>query len=278
MVPLKTRIFISNLKLFITCIFNAFTILLFWLFINQFINLKGLKYMSLDGITINALIEEQKKNLIGARINKIFQPSKFEVVLNIYNGENKNFAINIHPDYYRLGFTSYTKPNPTNAMNFCMLLRKHLTSSKILSVKTFNMDRIVWIDFEGNNELKDTINLSLVIELMGRRSNVILLNEKQYILDSLKHIITKDREILPARFYSLPPQEKGSISDVSSFDEFYSIISQNSYDDLSIYLPNVFNGFSKSFIENVLEELNIDKDTKDVSDLTEIYEHIIIFQ
>ena len=230
--------------------------------------------MSLDGITINALIEEQKNNLIGARINKIFQPSKFEVVLNIYNGENKNFAINIHPDYYRLGFTSYTKPNPTNAMNFCMLLRKHLTSSKILSIKTFNMDRLVWIDFEGSNELKDTINLSLIIELMGRRSNVILLNEKQYILDSLKHIITKDREILPARIYSLPPQEKGSISDISSFDEFYSIISQSSYDDLSTYLPNVFNGFSKSYVENVLEELDIDKDTKDVSDLTEIYEHI----
>lgn len=228
--------------------------------------------MSLDGLTINALVEEQRNNLIGAKINKILQPSKYEVVLNLYNGENKNFVINIHPDYYRFGFTKYQKPNPTNAMNFCMLLRKHLTNSKISSIKTFNMDRLVWIDFEGSNELKDTINLSLVIELMGRRSNLILLNKKQYILDSLKHIVTKDREILPARFYAMPPQEKGSFLDIKSFDEFYSIVSQKSYDSLSDYLPNVFNGFSSSFISYALNELGIDEDSKDISDLQELYE------
>ena len=229
--------------------------------------------MSLDGITINALIAEQKNILIGARVNKIFQPSKFEIVFNLYNGNNFNFAISIHPDYYRLGFTHYIKPNPTNAMNFCMLLRKHLTSSKITNVKTFNMDRIIWIDFEGSNELKDTINLKLVIELMGRRSNIILLNEKDYILDSLKHIITKEREILPARFYSLPAQEKESIEFVASFDEFYSIISQQSYTNLSDYLPNIFNGFSKSFIQEALKECGVDDNTKDVSDLRELFEY-----
>lgn len=230
--------------------------------------------MSLDGITINALVAEQKNNLIGARINKIYQPSKFEIVLNIYNGQNLNFGVSIHPDYYRFGFTKYLKPNPTNAMNFCMLLRKYLTSSKIADIKTFNMDRIVWIDFEGSNELKDTIKLSLVIELMGRRSNIILLNEKQYILDCLKHIITKEREILPARIYSLPSHEKGSIEAISSFDEFYSVISQQSYSELSVYLPTVFNGLSKCFIEYAIQELAIDDETKDVSDLKELYDYL----
>lgn len=229
--------------------------------------------MSLDGITINALIAEQKNNIVGARINKIFQPTKSEIIINLYNGQNQDLGISIHPEYYRFGFTKYLKPNPTNAMNFCMLLRKHLTSSKITNIKTFNMDRIIWIDFEGSNELKDTINMSLVVELMGRRSNIILLNEKQYILDSLKHIVTKEREILPARFYSLPSQEKGSIEKANSFDEFYSIISQQSYDSLAEYLPNVFNGFSKSFIKNSLYELGLDDETKDVSDLRELYEY-----
>ena len=142
--------------------------------------------MAFDGIITKALVSDFQKSLIGARVNKVFQPSKTELILNLYNGENVMLDICIHPDYYRMCLTSLSKPNPTNALNFCMLLRKYLTSSKIINVQSVDLDRVVFIDFEGSNELKDTVNLRLVVELMGRRSNVVLLNKNGFIIDSLK--------------------------------------------------------------------------------------------
>ena len=230
--------------------------------------------MAFDGIVTKALVTDFQKSLIGARVNKVFQPDKTEIILNLYNGENVLFDICIHPDYYRMCFTNISKPNPTNALNFCMLLRKYLTSTKITNISSVDLDRIIYIDFEGTNEIKDTVNLRLVVELMGRRSNIVLLNNNGFIIDSLKHIVTADREILPAREYVLPSATKKSFLDLNSFDEFYSIVSEISYDNLSNHLSNIFTGFTQIFISNVLNELNISVDTKDVNDLKEIYDYI----
>ena len=83
-----------------------------------------------------------------------------------------------------------------------------MTSTKITNISSVDLDRIIYIDFEGTNEIKDTVNLRLVVELMGRRSNIVLLNNNGFIIDSLKHIVTADREILPAREYVLPSATK----------------------------------------------------------------------
>lgn len=230
--------------------------------------------MAFDGIVTKALVSDFQKSLIGARVNKVFQPDKTEIILNLYNGENVLFDICIHPDYYRMCFTNISKPNPTNALNFCMLLRKYLTSTKITSISSVDLDRIIYIDFEGTNEIKDTVKLRLVVELMGRRSNIVLLNNNGFIIDSLKHIVTSDREILPAREYVLPSATKKSFLDLNNFDEFYSLVSENSYDDLSSYLSNIFTGFTTLFISNILDELDIAIDTKDINDLKEIYDYI----
>ena len=151
--------------------------------------------MAFDGIVVKSVVSDFHNKLIGARVNKVLQPSKFEIILNLYNSTNYMLDICIHPVYYRMCLTKISKPNPTNALNFCMLLRKYLTSSKITNIESVDLDRIIFIDFVGSNELKDTVKYRLVIELMGRRSNVILLNHKGFIIDSLKHIITSDREI-----------------------------------------------------------------------------------
>lgn len=230
--------------------------------------------MALDGLVLKATVSELKSSLIGARVNKILQPSKSEVIFNLYNKKNYLLDVCIHPDYYRICFTDFSKPNPTNALNFCMLLRKYLNNSKITNIDCFDLDRIVCIDFEGSNEVKDTLTYHLIIELMGRRSNVILLNDKNYIIDSIKHIITSDREILPARFYSMPATNKKSFLDVNSFDEFYSIISSEHYDDFSKFLPSIFTGFSSVFVGNVLDELGIEVSCKDVNELEEIYDYV----
>lgn len=230
--------------------------------------------MAFDGLVLKATIAELKNSLIGAKVNKILQPSKYEVILNLYNQKNYLLDVCIHPDYYRIGFTDFSKPNPTNALNFCMLLRKYLNNSRIINIDSFDLDRVVCIDFEGSNEIKDTLTYHLIIELMGRRSNIILLNDKNFIIDSIKHIITSDREILPARFYTMPVSSKKSFLEINNFNEFYSIISKDYYDDLSKFLPSIFTGFSNIFITNILDELGIENSSKDINELEEIYDYI----
>lgn len=230
--------------------------------------------MAFDGIIVKALVKDFQNKLIGARVNKVLQPNKTEVVFNLYNSNNYLFNICIHPDYYRLCLTNFLKPNPTNALNFCMLLRKYLTSSKITNIESVDLDRIIFIDFEGSNELKDTVSFRLVIELMGRRSNIILLNHKGFIIDSLKHIITSDREIFPARFYISPKSSKNSFLKLNNFDDFYSLLSSQKYEPLSKFIPSLFTGFTSVFITNILNNLGIEDDSKDINDLKEIYDYI----
>lgn len=230
--------------------------------------------MAFDGIVVKSLVADFQNKLIGARVNKVFQPNKYEIILNLYNSANYMLDICIHPEYYRMCLTNISKPNPTNALNFCMLLRKYLTSSRITNIESVDLDRLIFIDFEGNNELKDTIKYRLVIELMGRRSNIILLNYNGFIIDSIKHIITSDREILPAREYIAPKSSKNSFLELNNFDEFYALLSQNSYNSLSSYLPELFTGFTSIFILNVLEELDIENTSKDVNELRELYDYL----
>lgn len=230
--------------------------------------------MAFDGIVVKSLVADFQNKLIGARVNKVFQPNKYEIILSLYNSANYMLDICIHPEYYRMCLTNISKPNPTNALNFCMLLRKYLTSSHITNIESVDLDRLIFIDFEGNNELKDTIKYRLVIELMGRRSNIILLNYNGFIIDSIKHIITSDREILPAREYITPKSSKNSFLELNNFDEFYALLSQNSYNSLSSYLPELFTGFTSIFILNVLEELNIENTSKDVNELRELYDYL----
>lgn len=230
--------------------------------------------MAFDGIVVKSLVADFQNKLIGARVNKVFQPNKYEIILSLYNSANYMLDICIHPEYYRMCLTNISKPNPTNALNFCMLLRKYLTSSRITNIESVDLDRLIFIDFEGNNELKDTIKYRLVIELMGRRSNIILLNYNGFIIDSIKHIITSDREILPAREYITPKFSKNSFLELNNFDEFYALLSQNSYNSLSSYLPELFTGFTSIFILNVLEELDIENTSKDVNELRELYDYL----
>lgn len=230
--------------------------------------------MAFDGIITKSIISDLKNKIIGARINKILQPSKSEIILNLYNQKNYALDICIHPDYYRICITNQSKPNPTNALNFCMLLRKYLISSKITNIESIDLDRLIYIDFEGSNELKDITNFRLVIELMGRRSNIILLNDKGFIIDSLKHIVTTDRELLPARCYITPQSNKFSFLTINSFENFYNQITQNHFDYLSDQIINTYTGFSKIFLKSVLSELDILDSSKDVNDLREIYNYI----
>ena len=98
--------------------------------------------MAFDGMIIKYLVSNYKNSLIGARVNKILQPNKFEIIFNLYNKDNYALDICIHPNYYRMCLTNYTKPNPTNALNFCMLLRKYLSGAKIKDIYSYDLDNM----------------------------------------------------------------------------------------------------------------------------------------
>ena len=231
--------------------------------------------MAFDGIITKQVVLELKNVLIGGKINKIFEPNKNEIILGIYsNGKNYALNISIASNNYRMNLTTTSKPNPLNAPNFCMLLRKHLVGSRITNIYTNSLERIVYIDLECYNELNDLITKKLVIELMGKHSNIILLNSNNFIIDSLRHLDTisgSTRDILPAHEYINPPDDKLDFYQISE-DYFCNNISQE--ENISIYIPNKYNGISKTFILNALEELNISDNNYSKEDLSKLYDYI----
>lgn len=238
--------------------------------------------MAFDGIVTKSIINELNQNLIDGKINKIFEPNKNEILLGIY-ANGKNFALNICIDSnnYRLHITTNTKPNPLNAPNFCMLLRKHILGYKIKNISNYDLERIVIIELEGYNELNDLTNKKLVIELMGKHSNIILLNDKNFIIDSLRHLdisSNSSRDILPAHLYVFPENNKHSFIKLNDFREFKNILSSNASLSINENIVNNFIGFSIPFVNNILNNLKINKeDTLDkISDnsLYELYNYI----
>lgn len=212
--------------------------------------------MAFDGITTKSIVSELNKFILDGKINKVFEPNKNEIILGIYNN-GKNYALNcsISVDNYRINLTTTSKPNPYNAPNFCMLLRKHLIGGKIKNISMHGLERIVIIDLECYNELNDLTVKKLVIELMGKHSNIILLNDKGIIIDSLRHLDSfsnSTRDILPAHPYEFPEVSKLDFLKIRNFDEFYS--HSCNLDSLDSGISNTFNGISKLLIQSILEE------------------------
>ena len=209
--------------------------------------------MAFDGFITKAVVSELKTVLIGAKVNKVLQPNKNEVVLGLYSN-GKNFALNLCtiPELCRICLTTHTKPNPQNAYNFCMLLRKYLTGGKIKKISSYDLERTIEIQFECYNELNDLVVRKLFIEIMSRQSNIILTNENNIIIDTLKHFDNQTRELLPAHEFNFVPINKISFLEQTK-EDFVQTISKYEEKDLIKILLDNFIGFSKPFILNILE-------------------------
>ena len=144
---------------------------------------------------------------------------------------------------------------------FCMLLRKHITGSIIRNIQTSSgLERIIIIELECYNELNDLVRKKLIVELMGKHSNIILVNENNRIIDSLRHLDTYSksyRDILPAREYILPKSEKLDFYETHNFNEFYLNITKNNSINLTDAVFMTYNGISNSFLQNSLKSLNL---------------------
>lgn len=232
--------------------------------------------MAFDGIVTKAVVSELNTCLINGKINKIFEPNKNEILLGIYSG-GKNYCLNISIDSvnYRINLTTNSKPNPQNVLNFCMVLRKHLTGGTIRRIYSTGLERIVFIYVDVYNELNDLITKTLVVELMGKHSNIILLNSEHTVIDSLRHLNKFDnsnRDIFPGSKYLNIESAKKDFLAVKTFDEFYRDVSIDA-ENLPSTLSKVYNGFGKKNISYLLETLNIPTAVS-TNNLKEVYSYL----
>lgn len=166
--------------------------------------------MSFDGFFVRALVAELKEQLGNGRIHKIYQPFEQELQFVVRaNRQNQRLLASIHPTYYRILLTDERPANPAHAPMFCMLLRKHLENATILGIRQIENDRIIEFELSGRDELGDLQSYRLIFELMGRHSNILLVNSKtETIIDCIKHVspsLNSYRLLQPGAAYIRPP-------------------------------------------------------------------------
>ena len=162
----------------------------------------------MDALTLKALAFELNNALKGAKIEKIYQPSAFELVAKTSAGA---LLLSIHPTHFTANLTTHSFENPSSPSAFAMLLRKHLSKGIISSVEMDGFERILTISIDNTNEMFEPVSFKLVAELMGKHSNIILIDGQNKILESIKHIplsLSSVRQVLPGLTYFLPPAKE----------------------------------------------------------------------
>ncbi len=168
--------------------------------------------MPFDGIVTYALVNELKAELETGRINKIHQPTEHELILVVrQGGKNKNLLLSVHPSYARVHLTDEKYTNPKEPPLFCMVLRKYLGSGFIRSIEQISMERIIKMTISSKDEIGDAMEYELYIEMMGKHSQIILVDPtRNVILESMKHIgfsQNRHRALLPGQSYVFPPEQ-----------------------------------------------------------------------
>ena len=219
--------------------------------------------MSFDGIFTKAVVDEIYPLLLNGKINKINQPDKNEINLQIYNKENYKLLLSCANNLSRIHLSEKNKKNPITAYNFCMLLRKHLVGGTIKNIYQHKMDRVVCFEIENLNELKELSKKLLIIEIMGKHSNIILVDkESNKIIDAIKHIDSRQssiREVFPNKDYFFVKDEKENI-----LDENYKLPSEILKNSEPISMKKFFYtnylGFSPIISYELLHNSNVDMD------------------
>ena len=164
--------------------------------------------MAFDGITISSIVNELNNTINGGRLYKISQPEADEIMLTIKTQSGQyRLVLSANASLPLAYLTDDNKPSPATAPNFCMLLRKHLNNGRIISITQPKFERVIDIEAEHLNELGDLCRKHIIAEFMGKHSNIILCDDNNTILDSIKHISAQTssvREVLPGRPYFIP--------------------------------------------------------------------------
>ncbi len=218
--------------------------------------------MALDGLVIAGMVQELNTCILGGRISKIAQPESDELMLTIKSERRQQYRLLISagaslPLIY---FTDQNKPAPLTAPNFCMLLRKHIGGGKFTRIWQPGLERIINFEIEHLNELGDVCHKTLVVEIMGKHSNIIFCNEEGMIIDSIKHIssqVSSVREVLPGRTYFIPEtQEKLNPLDYKSSEFIAAVSSKPMPLAKSIYCS--MTGISPLIAEEICHRASLD--------------------
>lgn len=219
--------------------------------------------MAFDGVTIANIVYELNQELAGSRLYKIAQPEEDELLLTFKtkDGQKKLF-LSADASLPLIYLTAESKPSPMTAPNFCMLLRKHLQNARVISIRQPGLERIVQMELEHLDEMGDLCRKELIIEIMGKHSNIIFCNSDHMIIDSIKHIsaaVSSVREVLPGRPYFVAnTQEKAEIL-CCDYDSFVQILTGKAQ---SLYkaIYNSFTGISPVLAQELCFEAGVDSD------------------
>ena len=219
--------------------------------------------MAFDGITVACMAHELNKNLAGGRISKIAHPETDELLLTIKSqAGNFRLLLSASASLPLVYLTASNKPSPLTAPNFCMLLRKHISGGRIVSVTQPSLERVLRFEIEHLDEMGDLCRKYLVVEIMGKYSNIIFCSDQDQIIDSIKHVsaqISSVREVLPGRPYFIPEtQEKEDPLTVFE-GAFVSAVCSKSA-KLSKALYTSLTGISPVAAEEIVSRASLDSD------------------
>ncbi len=199
--------------------------------------------MALDGAFLYAVKNELQK-LIGGRVEKIYQPSREEIVISI---RKKKLYISANAGSARVHITQKQPDNPQVPPMFCMLLRKRIGNGRLTAIRQDGLERILFLDFECVNELGDMVTITLACEIMGRCSNLIIINNEGKIIDSIKRVdeeMSRERMVLPGMRYTLPPRDDRLNFLNAEPETIVSRLRETNPAELSKALIRVFEGIS----------------------------------
>ncbi|WP_315114476.1 NFACT RNA binding domain-containing protein [uncultured Clostridium sp.] len=212
--------------------------------------------MALDGIFLYSISEELKNSIINSKVEKINQPEKDELILLLRKDRsNYKLLISASPVYPRIHFTNATKENPLSPPMFCMLLRKHLNSSRLVNIRQLNTDRVIFLDFESKDELGFNSIYTLVIEIMGKHSNITLIRERDnIIMDSIKHVtpnMNSFRSLYPGIPYVFPPSSNKLNPLNYNYESLRTFVSEKNVKFDKNFSAKVFEGVSSQFSKEI---------------------------
>lgn len=204
--------------------------------------------MALDGAFLNC-IKNEISFLIGGRVDKIHQPSREEIMIVFRTkGGNSKLIISASANSARIHITKCNIENPKVPPMFCMLLRKHIGCGKLLNIRQDGFERILYLDFESMNELGDMVTVTLAVEIMGRCSNLVIINSQGKIIDSIKRVdeeMSRERLVLPGMTYTYPPRDNTRLNFTDfTREQLLSALQNSKNSDLAKCLVRVFEGIS----------------------------------
>lgn len=219
--------------------------------------------MSFDGIVTRKIVNELRKKTLGGKIQKISQPSKNDLVLNIYSmGISYKLFISANNNEARINLTEKKYENPEKPDNFCMVLRKHIGQGKIIDIKQYGLDRVIEISIASIDEMGFDTSKKLIIEIMGRHSNIILTDDTYKIIDSIKRVndqMSSVRQIFPSLAYERIKSDKIDISENNFSEDIFAISSKipDGFEPYKIFYT-YYEGFSPIVGKELIHRANID--------------------